>query len=88
MAIARRVLDVRRDQFGERGAPLLAEALGLQFRAWANYEMGCVMPAHVLLRFIHITGADPGWLLTGQGEKYLPFRHAPGPGQRWNWADR
>ena len=88
MAIARRVLDVRRELFGERGAPLLAEALGLPFRTWANYETGCVMPAHVLLRFIHVTGADPDWLLTGQGEKYRWSRHALDPGQRWNWADR
>ena len=29
------------------------------------------MPAHILLKFLDITGSDPNWLLTGEGERFL-----------------
>jgi hypothetical protein len=36
---------------------------------WRNYERGITMPAEVLLEFMMLTGADPDWLLTGDGER-------------------
>ena len=47
------------------------DALGLPARTWLNYEGGVTMPATVLLSFLDLTGADPHWLLTGQGLRYL-----------------
>jgi hypothetical protein len=63
-----RVREVRRELYGEGGAPVLAEALGLSVRTWQDFEMGVTIPATVILRFIDLTGVDPSWLLTGQGE--------------------
>jgi hypothetical protein len=70
--LARRVREIREELYGEHGGPLLAEALQIPFRTWHNYEAGCTIPAQSILRFIEVTEAHPHWLLTGQGEKYLP----------------
>lgn len=70
-ALAERVREVREDLYGVHGGPMLAESLRLPFRTWVNYEGGCTIPAEVILRFIESTGADPHWLLTGEGEKYV-----------------
>ena len=69
--LASRVREIREELFGEHGGPLLADALRLPYRTWANYEAGCTIPAQVILRFIEFTRTDPHWLLTGEGEKYL-----------------
>jgi hypothetical protein len=69
--LARRFVEVRHDLYGDHGGPLLAKAMNLPPRTWANYEAGVVMPAHILLRFLELTGVDPHWLLTGEGERYL-----------------
>jgi hypothetical protein len=68
--LARRFIEVRRDLYGDHGGPLMAKAMNLPFRTWANYEAGVVMPAHILLVFLEVTGVDPRWLLTGEGESY------------------
>jgi hypothetical protein len=68
--LARRIREIRQELYGEHGGPLLAEALELPFRTWHNYEAGCTIPAHSILRFIEVTEANPHWLLTGEGEKY------------------
>ena len=68
--LAERVLEVRRELYGEHGGPELAAALGLPHRTWADYEQGVAIPADVMLRFLEQTGADPHWLLTGRGPKY------------------
>lgn len=70
-ALAERVREVREDLYGLHGGPMLADLLRLPFRTWVNYEGGCTIPAEVMLRFIELTGADPHWLLTGDGKKYL-----------------
>jgi hypothetical protein len=83
--LGRRVSEVRRERYGESGGPALAEALGLPAATWANYENGVIIPAPVILGFIELTGADPHWLLTGRGERYIPRRGAtdalPGEGR-------
>ena len=70
--LARRVREIREELYGENGGPLLAGALGLPFRTVLNYEDGCAISAEVILRFIEVTHANPHWLLTGRGERYLP----------------
>jgi hypothetical protein len=70
--LARRIRQIRAELYGEHGGPLLAEALQIPFRTWLNYEAGCTIPAQSILRFIEVTEAHPHWLLTGEGEKYLP----------------
>ena len=69
--LAERIREIRIDLYGTNGGPLLAEALEIPFRTLHNYESGCTIPAHTILRFIELTGADPHWLLTGRGERYL-----------------
>ena len=54
------------------GVAALSRALGIPARTWENYERGVTISGAVLLRFIEHTGAEPHWLLTGQGECYLP----------------
>jgi hypothetical protein len=78
-AIACRVREVRRARFGERGTAVLAALLDIPAGTWENYEAGCTIPAHTLLRFIELTGADPHWLRTGQGERFA----GPEPSPRW-----
>ena len=78
VALGRRVRELRQELFGEWGGPALAEALDLPAETWANFEGGVIMPAPVILGFIELTGADPHWLLTGQGERYTTRRAATG----------
>jgi hypothetical protein len=70
-ALADRVREIRRDLYGVHGGPMLAEMLHIPFRTWMNYEAGCTIPAQIILRFIEVTRADPHWLLTGEGDKFL-----------------
>lgn len=70
--LADRVREIRREIFGEYGGPVLAEALRISFRSWRGYEQGTTIPAQVILQFIELTNAHPHWLLTGEGEKFLP----------------
>ena len=76
--IAVRVRRIRQDIYGEDGLENLAEMLGVPAQTWRNYERGVTMPAELLLKFIVLTGADPSWLLTGDGKrigsKVLPSR--------------
>jgi hypothetical protein len=66
----RRLRQIRIDLYGENGGPMLADALQLPSRTWANYESGITIPGPVLLRFIVLTGACPRWLLTGDPPEY------------------
>ena len=66
-----RVRGIRQEMFGENGGPFLAEQLGLPFRTWVEFEMGRAIPALAVLRFIELTHANPHWLLTGLGDKYI-----------------
>src|SRR5690349_7520745 len=69
-SLSRRLREVRQELFGEHGGPELARRLNLPARTWYNYETGVTVPAEVLLAFIDQTGANPVWLLTGEGSKY------------------
>jgi hypothetical protein len=69
-AIAHRLRDIRQELFGELGGPELARRLNLPARTWYNYESGVSVPAEVLFAFVEQTGADPRWVLSGEGSKY------------------
>ena len=75
-SISRRLREIRQELFGEHGGPELARRLNLPARTWYNYETGVSVPAEVLPAFIEQTGADPLWVLTGEGSKY---RRSDGP---------
>ena len=72
--LSRRLRDIRQEVFGEHGGPELARRLNLPARTWYNYETGVTVPAEVLLGFIDETGANPTWLLTGEGARYRQSR--------------
>jgi hypothetical protein len=74
--LARRASQLRRECFGEDGIPRLAAALWMPARTWELFEAGASIPAVVLLAFIELTGVEPHWLLTGEGE---PYRVRPAP---------
>jgi hypothetical protein len=67
--LGKRLKQLRIEVYGEKGAPMLAMAIGIPYRTWCNYEAGTTVPADVLLRFIELTSANPKWLLDGQGER-------------------
>jgi hypothetical protein len=69
-SLSRRLREIRQEIFGEHGGPELARRLNLPARTWYNYETGVTVPAEVLLAFIEQTGANPMWLLTGEGSRY------------------
>jgi transcriptional regulator with XRE-family HTH domain len=68
--LARRLTEVRKDLFGDKGTAEIARAVEVPARTWYNYERGVTVPAEVLLRFMAVTGVEPQWLLDGLGEKY------------------
>jgi hypothetical protein len=70
-ALALRLRELRLRMYGEHGGPLLAKALEIPARTWAHYESGITIPGLVLLRFIEVTGVQPHWLLTGEGQRVL-----------------
>ena len=72
--IARRVREIRRELYGESGGPALAASLGVPAETWADYEAGVTIPAPVILGLIELTGADPHWLLSGEGERFTTGR--------------
>ncbi len=71
MGLAERVREIRIALYGVNGGPLLAGLLDIPFRTLLNYENGCTIPAHTILRLIEVTGAHPHWLLTGDGHRFL-----------------
>lgn len=51
--------------------PAFADALGISLRGYQNYERGERGPSDLLIRAVWRTlGADPLWLLTGEGPIY------------------
>jgi hypothetical protein len=67
--IGLRLREIREDLYGERGIAALAAALDVPEETRRNYERGVTMPADVLLEFLDLTGVDPHWLLTGDGDR-------------------
>jgi hypothetical protein len=71
--LAKRILVIRREQFGdgEIGAQALADRLGIPLLSWENYESGVTMPGSLMVGFLVATDANPTWLMTGTGPRYL-----------------
>jgi SOS-response transcriptional repressor LexA len=69
-SLSRRLREIRQELFGDHGGPELARRLNLPARTWYNYETGVTVPAEVLLGFIEQTGANPMYLISGEGSKY------------------
>lgn len=69
-SLSRRLREIRQELFGDHGGPELARRLNLPARTWYNYETGVTVPAEVLLSFIEQTGANPIYLISGEGTKY------------------
>lgn len=69
-ALSTRLVAVRTELFGARGAPEMARHLGLPIRSWYNYESGATVPGEVVLKVITLTSVEPTWLLHGTGPKY------------------
>ena len=57
--VAVRFREIRIALYGENGGPLLAESLGIPFRTLHNYESGCTIPAHSILRFHRADAGSP-----------------------------
>jgi hypothetical protein len=70
-SLSRRLREIRQELFGGHGGPELARRLNLPNRTWYNYETGVTVPAEILLRFIELTGANPMYLITGEGPHVL-----------------
>jgi hypothetical protein len=68
--LSERVRAVRLDLFGDEGGALLASLLGIPERRVARMEMHGPIPGHIILAFIEVTGANPSWLLSGNGDRY------------------
>jgi hypothetical protein len=69
--LGQRLREIRDDLYGGNGAASLASALEIPLRTWLNYEIGVTMPADIMLKFLDITGTNPHWLLTGEGERIV-----------------
>lgn len=67
---ADRLRRVRAGRFGVDGIPRLARLLSIPERTWANYEAGVRVPGDLLLQFLVLTGAEPRWLLEGEGPMF------------------
>jgi hypothetical protein len=74
--LADRLHAVRLAIYGVHGGPELARLLGLPCRTWFNYEQGIKIPGEILLAFVVATGADPCWLLHGEGPMFRCPREA------------
>ena len=74
--LAERLRQIRRELFGEGGVPELTRQLGLPSRTWEDYERGVRVPGEAILKLIDLTGVQPHWLLSGEGDPYRPRRPA------------
>jgi hypothetical protein len=68
--LAARVREIRFEKFGNDGIAILSQAMSISVRTWEHFEHGVTIPGWILLQFIEISGVEPNWLLTGEGERY------------------
>ena len=68
--LAGRVRELCEDLNGPDGAQFLATTLGIPGNMGINFESGEPIPAVVVLRLIHLSGASLHWLVSGEGPKY------------------
>jgi hypothetical protein len=75
-ALADRMREIRLDLYGEDGLENLTRALEVPAQTWRNYERGITMPAELMIEFLVLTGVDPNWLLTGEGDRLCAAVHS------------
>jgi hypothetical protein len=68
--LASRIREIRIEKFGTEGVTALSQGTNTTASTWENFENGVMIPGWILLQFIELTGADPHWLLTGEGGRY------------------
>lgn len=68
--ICDRVKFLRESSFGGRGKTQMAEVTGIPYNTYLRYETSTEPPASAVWSICRATGADPGWLLSGQGEPF------------------
>lgn len=70
----------------------VAELMGIKQDQYKHYEVGRLIPHHLIGRFCLIASVEPSWLLTGRGPKGLSPPHAvetdPAPATRPKRAKR
>lgn len=67
----------------------LAEKIGKAFGSINNYERGHRLPdAQVLKNICEITGANPGWLLTGEEKQTTEARESVAPPRKTGRSSR
>ena len=69
-SLSDRIRAIRIDLFGEFGRPALAELLRIPDRKLERFETGSPVPAEVVLVLMEVTGVNPRWLESGEGERY------------------
>lgn len=66
-----RLHEVRINVYGPNSVNQVADALGMTPQAWRNIgQIGELITATQLLGFALLTGANPVWLLRGEGPRY------------------
>jgi transcriptional regulator with XRE-family HTH domain len=65
-AIIERVVQLRKQYFGNRGKRSFAKTLGINASTYNYYEKDRIPPIKILLKISEVTGADLNWLLTGR----------------------
>lgn len=76
-SLGQRLRAVRVEVFGPDGIDVLAGRLGISAQTWRNIEeIGGLITAAQLFAVVELTGANPAWLLQGEGPRY---RVAHGP---------
>ena len=64
-ALAQRIRELRRRQYGPRGKAEFARRLDVPLDEYERYERATIPPGDVLVRMCEATGEDLQWLLTG-----------------------
>src|SRR5215217_6511083 len=85
--LSRRVREIREFLYGEDSGQRVADAMSLPLGTWTNYESGVAIPSLVILRFIELTGANPLWLLRGEGDKFTSQSPYEPPGDGDGFAE-
>ncbi len=65
-AIIERVIQLRKQRYGNRGKRNFAKALGISASTYSYYEKNRIPPIEILLKICEVTGADLNWLIKGQ----------------------
>lgn len=78
--LAERIVFIRCELYGEGsgGLDAMAAELSLKSLIWAAYEAGVTIPGPIMIHFLVATKANPAWMMSGTGVRYLPAL----PGER------